>query len=443
MKHKIRAHVVFGENSTKVLEEISKHCIITGRSFSLEQAGIWAKDAGGEDPDVFLINSRVFFKGNKEEVKETKVFLRILAQIREYRRKSRIVPLFPEGKRNNTELTAGLLRMNIYDFWFIERFDEADIRNFIYRTRTLADVKGYLNDGLGLTGRIKNIYEPYYVKSNVIAFCSYDDSLINQGVAFLTAVRLAENGFKVALVETITNIPRLAGILSVNHPFCNTRHALTMFVQQGNDFIRNCLFNSVKYTEDGYWQEKDRHLDYLPANLFFLPDGIRKDNISIEQMKENWQAFVTKLTNIIMFEKDFHFLVFICYGDSIYTDAVMKELANLKFITVNMLPESIAYGLMQKNHGPRNVRIIGAKKVAYLLDELKEMEEEPFIYPPSGFTDEVLGYVYLKDFRRISRESWNFIDQITSLVGIRQNDERKKNKVSEGLGRLGNILRIK
>jgi hypothetical protein len=448
LEQQLKAHLVFDENSTKILKEISRHCIISGRDLSLEQAGNWAKDGGGEDPDLFLINCRVFFKGrNAEGPIARKNFIHILSQIRQYRKRSRIILLLPQNKGNDAEMIAGLLKMNVYDFWYIDRFDEADIKRFILVKRSLADVEEYLYEiearedycksmtgqqekNVTLSGKIKNIYQPYFIKSNIIAFYSHDDSLVNQGAALLTAVTLAELGFKVALVETITSTPHLAGNLSFSHPFCNTRHAISMYVQQDNDFIRTCLFNNEKYREDGYWRDKDRHLASYPASLFFLPDGMREDNIPLAQMKEYWPAFVTELTKVIMFEKDFNFLIFCGCGENTFTEFVMQEIAYLRFITISMLPGSIAYGIKERKTGHGKTRLIGTKKVKYLLDELKELGEDAFLYPPVNFTDEILGYIYLKNLKKISQESWHFINHLTAVIGIRKNDEENRKEIS-------------
>ncbi len=152
---------------------------------------------------------------------------------------------------------------------------------------------------------------------------------------------------------------------------------------------------------------------------------------------------MTELTKIIMFEKDFNFLIFCCYGEDIFTENIMKDLAYLKFISINMLPGSIAYGIKERKNGRGDIRIIGEQKISYLLEELNELGEVPFLYPPANFADDILGYIYLKNFKKISQESWRFIDRITAAIGVRQDYEEKRKGIDIGLHWLRSLLKIK
>lgn len=74
-----------------------------------------------------------------------------------------------------------------------------------------------------------------------------------------------------------------------------------------------------------------------------------------------------------MFEQDFNFLIFSCFGDSVFTDVIMQELAYLRFVTVNMLPCSIAAGIVETKQNAGKTRLIGTQRIPYLQDELTEL----------------------------------------------------------------------
>ncbi|MGI6588610.1 MAG: hypothetical protein ACOX2N_07580 [Peptococcia bacterium] len=61
MRELLRATSSFLRNGRRnCLREISKYCQITGWDATLESASTWAREGGGEDPDLFLINSTVY-----------------------------------------------------------------------------------------------------------------------------------------------------------------------------------------------------------------------------------------------------------------------------------------------------------------------------------------------------------------------------------------------
>ena len=432
----LRVHLVFGEQDPKLIKEINKYGIITGWDYTLEAAGIWAEKGGGEDPDVFLINSTVYFTSlNRRKSAKTKDFLRIILTIKKFRRKSRIIVLLPEKEITDRELIVNLLKMQIYNFWFLDNFDEDDVRAFVLTQRTLAEIEQYLEkkerelpyfkEGNSSFGeRVgEKIFKPYHVKSNVLTFWSENNTALNCGMGLLTALNLAEHGFKVALVETVTQVPNLASCLALEHPYYNTSHALSMYIQGNNDFIKNCFYNAEKYLKDPYTVNagggSSDYLRYLPEGLYFLPDGKREDNAAEVPMMEHWQDFVTELSRIMIFEKGFHFLIFICAGRNFFNRVVLEELTYTKFLTVDMLPANVLYGLKEREKGQGRTQIIGTKQAKYLNKEIKGLNKELFLYPPVSFEEDFLHYVYSQDYRRITGETQAFINTLMEICGVK------------------------
>lgn len=441
----ITIHLVFAEIEQCIIGEISKYWVITGRHQSLEELSKWAKEAGGKDPDIFLINCSEYFIPCKGQGKaRKKAFQQILAGIKKSRPQSRLVLLLPELLAKDFEIIGILLRLELYDFWFLGNYDENDIINSICIKRTIYDLEEYLQEREkesyrswsgpreinSLSGSLKKIYQPYYIKSNVVTFWSKDDSLINHGLAVLTAIYLAKRGFKTALVETITDTPYLASTLSVPHPYFNTRHALKMYNQPHNCFYKDCFFNIEKYLKDKNSPRRHTWYEDYPKDLFFLPDGIWTDDLNRAEMEFLWKQFVTELARVIIFEKGFHFLIFTSYGKNTYSDVVLDELSYLNFITVNMLPCSIVYAINERRKGQEKVHIIGTKKAGYIVNQLADLAEAPFLYLPDQFAHDFLEYVYLKKINRISLETNSFINEILALIGIKMEREKDTNNKS-------------
>ncbi|MCR4443463.1 MAG: hypothetical protein QHH10_14280 [Peptococcaceae bacterium] len=452
-----KAHLVFPSIEQAALEEFSKCCLITGRNSTLEETCNWAQEGGGEDPDLILINCAAWFSGSQlPERLLRKKLLQNLSTLKKNRPASRLVLLLPARAAAETQFISGLLQARVYNFWFLDSYDREDIINFIYTDRSLAEVERYLEKSekelanikstgrkkrAGLAGDLKRIHQPYYVKSNIIAFWSEDDALLNHGTAVLTALNLAENGFKVALIETVSSIPRLASTLSLPHPYYNTRHALSMFAGRKTEFYKDCLFNAEKYQQDKHTAGISPDVGDFPPNLYFLPDGRREDNLKWAEMENNWRSFITELARVILFQKDFNFLLFCGHGKSMFNDVVLDELAYIKFITVNMLPCSIVYGLKEMKDGPGKINLIGTSKIGYIEDQLNDLKKPPLLYPPRSFAEEFTDYVYLKKKSRIGPETRHFIKQVTELIGIKSDlDERPGGRGS--LMTLRNLLKI-
>jgi hypothetical protein len=431
LRELLRTHLVFKEQEKKLLQEISKYCQITGWDTTLESASTWAKEGSGEDPDLFLINSTVYLSmmGKQKSVK-TKEFLRMLLTIKEERHKSQIILLLPEKMIVERDLLVNLIKMQVYNFWFFDSFTAEDVQEFVLTRRTLADVEKYLlererelhhlkgsNNFLPREG--EKLFQPYHVKSNILTFWSENNTALNCGLALLTALNLAECGFQVALVETVSSVPSLGGCLAVSHPYFNTSHALSMYLQGNNDFIKNCLNHAEKHLASPYATEDCQHLRYFPTGFYFLPDSKREDNATEREMKEVWRAFMMALSRFIIFEQGFHFLIFLASGRNFFNQVVLEEFTYLKFITVDMLPSSVLYGLRERKKEQGRVQIIGANNLKSINQELKGLREEPFLYPPQTFIADFLQYVYTQDYRKITRETQVFINRLMEISGVK------------------------
>jgi hypothetical protein len=441
---KVRAHLVLGEKGNEqnngLSKVISQYCMVTGWSSSLEEAAVWAEKGGGEDPDLILINSAVYFlSSDKLRMPRTKDFLRLVLTMKRCRLKSRIILLLSENMLLNRELIINLLKMQVYNLWFMDSFDEDDVRNFIHTDRTIEDVEKYLElkdkelayywsirgDGANSPSLSKDgekLFKPYHVQSNIITFWSENDTCLNYGLAILTALNLARHGFKVLLGETISAVPSLASCLAIEHPYYNMSHALAMFMQGNHDFLKNCFFNGEKYLDDPYALSREGSkdfLEFLPSGLYFLPDGKREDNPSETIPQEQWVAFLTQLSRIIMFEKGFHFLIFVGSGRNRFNQQVLEEFAYTKFITVDLLPASILDGLKERKKGEGRTIVIGPKGVTKINREIKGMGEEPFLYPPASFVDDFLQFVYTRNYRKITAETEAFVHMLMEAVGVK------------------------
>jgi len=443
----LKAHLVFSEIEKTLLEIISKYCQVTSIHTTIDKAILWSKNVGGDNPDLIMVNCVEYFKYDQDKAEKID-FLKQIYDIKSNQPKTRIVLLLPEKVFYDIQLIKEILEADIYNFWFLDNFNEEDIIKFIFSKRSLNEVEEYLrskekdknNRGLRDFSMLKKLhkeYEPYFVKPNIVAFFSEDDSILNYALATLTALEIAERGFKVSLVETICSIPRLASILSVDHPYFNTRHAVTMYAQQNNEFIKNCLFNKEIYLNDENSTCRNSYIENYPLGLYLLPDGIRKDNFNLLDLERYWRDFIMELARITIFEKDFSFLIFICQGNNSINNLLMNNVANIKFLTVSMLPGSIAYGINERKNGKGKVHIIGNKNIGYISNQLKEMEEAPFLYPPDNFTDEFLEFIYLKKKNNTCHETKDCINRIVELMGI-----KKKNSGKEGLSRMKKFLNL-
>lgn len=435
-----RIHLVFRQREEdtdqRLLQEISRYGMITGWDNTLEEAARWAERGGGEDPDLILIDSTVYFGGSEKPAKvKLKGFLRLLLAIQKWRLKSRIIILMSENMLWERELMINLLKMQLYNFWFLDAFDEADVRTFMLTERTMEEAEGYLalkekelapchgvKKKSFFYGDGEKIFTPYHVQSKIITFWSENDTGLNFAMGILTALNLARQGFKVLLAEPVCPVPCLAGALAIEHPYFNTSHALSMYIQGNNDFIRHCFYNAEKYRQDPYGahqEENSGFAHFLPPSLYFLPDGKREDNAAGAVLKEHWPAFITKLSRIVMFEQGFHFLIFLCAGRNAFNQVVLDDLTYTKFLTVDLLPSSVFFGLREREKGAGRTHVIGNRQVPKINQEIRTIDEQPFLYPPPALLDDFLQFVYQRDYRKITAETEAFVHSLMETVGVK------------------------
>lgn len=445
----LKAHLVFSDIDKKLLGELSKYCQITGINSTLDDAVAFSSNIIGVNPDLIIINGADYFEKNRTYLAIEEFIIKI-SIIKTNQTNIRIILLLPEKLFDDLKLIKKLIELELYDFWFFDSFDEEDIIKFMFNKRALIDIEEYLHykgkakdnkkdRNFKVWNNIQRIYQPYYVKSKIIAFYSEDDSLLNYGLAVLTAFELAGYGFKVALVETVNTVPRLASILSLVHPYFNTRHAVTMYIQKNNDFIKDCLFNKDIYLGDQNSPHKNSIIENYPPDLYLLPDGINKESINLTEIERNWQEFIIDFTRLTIFEKGFNFLIFICQGNNDINNFVLNNIANLQYITINMLPGSIAYGINERKKDKGKVHLVGSKNIKYISGQLNEIEEAPFLYAPDSFANDFLEFVYLKKKKNItSEDSKKFINQIVATIGVKPKEKIEK----EGLGKIKKFLNI-
>lgn len=429
MNSPIKIHVVMSEEHQPVVEEISRQGLITCWSRSLDEVTAWAKGGEGSEPDILLINYNDYQGSSNAHSKSIKQFLLRLREIRQKRQRLRFVVLLSLELLGNLELLSGLIKLRIYDLWFLDNFDERDIHQFLNTVRNREDLESYLklreknfqvlkNSPTEITGTLtEKLFRPYYIKSNILAFYSADDTQTNTGLAILTALNLAELGFKVALVETISQTPQLSAAMTIHHPYFNTSHTLAMYQLGNRNFLRNCYFNREKYLRDTYASDKYEHIRYYPESLSFLPDRELSDKqLPNKEEPTKWRDFFTELTRVTMFELDFHFLIYLCNGSSQINDLVFNEMANLRFKTINLLPGSIIAATAQGETTPTNLVLAGY--TVYLAKELKELSTLTPLYCDGSLPNEILNYLYFKSYSHIKPKTQELINEIIKRIGI-------------------------
>lgn len=409
MQSWLKIHLIIPERDKKLLSQLSKYCQITGWHPTWEQAFTWAHELKGASPDLVLICQQEPFLAPRE-----------LEQLDHFRKKlgSQIVFLLSRRFLANEALIAALIKRCFYDFWFMDDFTPVAIKEVLFTRRTLAAAEEYLlaQQKVKNYGELKNIFRPYYIKSNLLAFSSSAHQTLNTALALFTALNLAEQGLKVGLIETISEVPLLASCLSVEHPYLNTAHALAMYTNGNKAFLKNCLNQAEKHLNDPYALGPLEHLKYLPSTFYFLPDGISNQG-RVE--KETWSAFLQDLTRCLIFEQNFQFIIFLANGEHFFNQVVLEKFSYLKFRLIDPLPASVFWALQRRKK--LGEQIICTRSTKNLRKELRCLGEEPFLYPPDDLEGDFLHYVYEHQYRKISTATQNFINKFLVLCGVKVN----------------------
>lgn len=448
----IKAHLVFESISQELISEISRYCVITHVHNSIEEACRWTADNRGTFPDLFLINCSRCFSGDKKisAVKNRLALFNRLHEIIRNSPNSRLVLLIPEFMANDLSLLSTLLKLRIYNPWFVDSFDGVDIHKFLSVNRTQAELEKYIREKEAIQSlnkssifqrnKLDKIYRPYYVKSNVIAFWSPDEGLLNHAVAVLTAFKLARSGFKVALIEGISSIPRLAHSLQLEHPYFNTRHAFLMYSSNNTDFATKCIFNAEKYLDDTYSLQREEYVSRYPGELYFLPDRSLGGEAENENTDRNWEGFITSLIRTTIYEQNFNFVIFILNGITDKNDFILNELTNIKFLSVTLDPGGIIFAQQEDIKKGGNLHIIAYRHLENNSINFAEFFEKPLIFAPTIFKQDFLMFVYNKDFRKISSETHEFIKILAGHSGVNISDYKP---IKETKGILHKLISIK
>jgi hypothetical protein len=135
----------------------------------------------------------------------------------------------------------------------------------------------------------------------------------------------------------------------------------------------------------------------------------------------------------IMFERGNHFLIFVGNGKNFFNDVILDEIAYTKFITVDMLPSSILNAIAQREKEPDRIHLVGGNNVSSINKEIINLNETPFLYPPDSFGKYFLNFVYSQDYRKIDRDTQNFINVLIERLGVKipATDVEKKGLVEK------------
>jgi hypothetical protein len=190
-----------------------------------------------------------------------------------------------------------------------------------------------------------------------------------------------------------------------------------MYTQDNKDFLHNCFFNNEKYLNDVNSFDNYQHISKYPSQLFFLPDMQLEENNEINATK--WKDFVSEFTRMLMFEKDFHFVIYLCNGKNLLNDIIINEIAYLKFVTIDLLPSSIKQAIKLKEQPSGNINVIGTKNIKFINEEIKIYSKDAFLYLPNTFEEEFLNYLYLRNKNNLNNENEAFIKTILEIIGIK------------------------
>jgi hypothetical protein len=423
-------HVVFSKHIEALEDLLNRFGSVSGWTSGMEDACLWAKEGGGPDPEIILINGTDFYREFKPKkgVDPDGVFLDLIKQVQDHRVGSRIILLLPEAKKRESRLAYGLISAGIYDYWFLDSLDsetaemiltaprdiealdhyledlgpaEAYVPPDMFETPDAAEPDDFLFDAGAEMVRERPAERPIgemsrpEIKSAVVAFWSEDDSMLSYGSGILLAIFLAQKGFKVALMEGISRTPRLAGALGLRHPFFNTGHALSMFARGQDKPFQTCIFNADTYKKDSNAFDDHAFLSKYPQSLYFLPDERRQDNVDAETMQANWDRFLMETTKWCLFDRGFHFLIYLCHGESVF-NRILLEMAHVKMIGIQPWPTSVAMGLEMQRRWPGQCMILWGTQSDAFHKEARIFPRESLVIQPERFEQDAMSLFYFK-----------------------------------------------
>jgi hypothetical protein len=468
-----RIHVVFSKHIETLEHLLNQYGAVTGWTSSMEDACLWARDGGRPDPDIILINGVDFYREFKPKkgADPDVVFLDLIRQIQSYRSESRIILLLPESKDHKSRLIYDLVCEGIYDYWFLDTLDQQTLELMINEPRDAETLDryleqlGFVNESPAPAAEAAPLLEasawddPVFhkenvieypkpakptaafqdkirpeIKSAVVAFWSEDDCLLSYGSGILLAFYLAEKGFKVALLEGISKSPRLASALGIRHPFFNTGHALSLFARGQDKPFQSCLFNTEIYKKDPNAFDNHAFLQKYPAPLYFLPDERRRDNVDMEVMRLQWDRFLMEMTKWCLFDQEFHFLIYVCHGQSLF-NKILLEMAHVKMIGIQPWPSSVASGMEIQRQWPGQCVILWGDSSGAFQKEAKVFPRESLMVKPDSFERDAMSLFYFKKtLGFFDAETKNYLDQLSGRLTTHRltfKDESARNLIQK------------
>jgi hypothetical protein len=464
-------HVVFSKHIGALESLLNQYGTVSGWTSSMEDACLWAAEGGQPDPEIILINGTDFYREFKPKkgVDADDVFLDLVKQVQSHRGESRIILLLPEAKGQKSKIAYDLICEGIYDYWFLDSLDSKTVETILSETRDMESLDRYLEQLEAADERVfpdmsgprpdadeisdadempdagetpdymygaapdiradiimeKPARQPAQetnrpeIKSAVVAFWSEDDSVLSYGSGIALAFFLAQKGFKVALLEGISKTPRLAGALGLRHPFFNTGHALSMFARGQDKPFQACIFNADTYKKDPNAFDDHVFLAKYPRSLFFLPDERRQDNVDMETMRLNWDRFLMEMTKWCLFDREFHFLIYLCHGESVF-NKILMEMAHVKMIGIQPWPTSVAAGLEMQRQWPGQCMILWGTRSAVFQKEAKIFPHESLVIKPDSFEQDVMSLFYFKKtVHSFDMETQMYLEQLSKRITTR------------------------
>lgn len=459
---KPKVYLVIGQDAVEIVSGIKEYAEVVGWDYTLSEL-LLQDFRRSQQPEVLFINSGVHF-GQKTEpgVNKEETFIEILTQVRTKLPESRIVIVLPTSRGENPQFVQELMQIT-HDFYFNSTFTDRDIRDMIFTRKIISNTATFAqpeptapcstdtpppfqqprpaparisvepeetpeeeqSPESADPSRQNAIPTPpattwsksHVIKADVVAFWSPEHAAINHGAAYFTALKLAASGFKVALIEPLTEVRRLVYSCKLKHPYYNTSHAVHMTcVEKNRAFINNCLLNSTKYIHDEH-TDKDILADYkkqikaLPETLYLLPD-IKTKN-SNPTLRSHWNEFAMSLFRKVMLEEKFDFLLFDYSGTDPEIVQPILDLSNLKFVTLSLHPASVEfYDQLSDRYGDK-IQLIGS----HYVESAYQDNGIEYIFAPEGFEGEVIRYDHLVN-HRINEEAEQFIDTLIARMGV-------------------------